>query len=148
MSLSSLLEARLDASYALFSDLVDSLSEDDLTSKLPGLRSNTIGEQLWCVVGVRESYAKAIEAGEWQGFGCSLSRDDTKVTAKVAAALANGITKVKSATAAIEGRNDAQDDWIVALLEHEAAHQGQLIRYLYGLNLEIPQSWKDKHALD
>lgn len=148
MSLSSLLETRLDSSYALYNDLVDSLSDDDLTSKLPGLRSNTIGEQLWCVVGVRESYAKAIDAGEWRGFGCSLSGDAVKVKAGVASALTNGVTLVKAATAAIKDRNDSQDDWIVALLEHEAGHQGQLIRYLYGLNLEIPQSWKDKHALE
>ncbi len=148
MSLLSLLESRLESSFTLYADLIDSLSEDDLGSKLPGLRSNTIGQQLWCVVGVRESYAKAIEAGEWRGFGCSLSGEAIKVKAEVASALSNGVTLVKSATATIDSRNDAQDDWIVALLEHEAAHQGQLIRYLYGLNLDIPQSWKDKHALE
>jgi len=34
------------------------------------------------------------------------------------------------------------------LLEHEAAHQGQLIRYLYGLALPIPASWKRRYALE
>lgn len=32
-------------------------------------------------------------------------------------------------------------------LEHEAAHQGQLIRYLYGLRLAIPESWRKRYAL-
>ena len=36
------------------------------------------------------------------------------------------------------------DPWGFALdlLEHEAAHHGQLIRYLYGLDLPIPETWK------
>ena len=37
---------------------------------------------------------------------------------------------------------------VLDLLEHEAAHHGQLIRYLYGLDLPIPDSWKRKYALD
>jgi len=34
------------------------------------------------------------------------------------------------------------------LLEHEAQHHGQLIRYLYGLRLPIPASWKSRYALE
>ena len=100
------------------------------------------------MIGARESYAKAIEAGGWRGFSCSLSGDAVKVKGMVSAALERSSQLAKAAMQAIPERNDAQDDWVVALLEHEAAHQGQLIRYLYGLNLEIPQSWKAKHALD
>jgi hypothetical protein len=36
---------------------------------------------------------------------------------------------------------------MIDLLEHEAGHHGQLIRYLYGLRREIPESWKKKYAL-
>ena len=46
---------------------------------------------------------------------------------------------------------DADDDdrlrFVLRLLEHESAHQGQLIRYLYGLQLPIPAGWKDRYAL-
>jgi uncharacterized damage-inducible protein DinB len=34
------------------------------------------------------------------------------------------------------------------LLEHEVQHHGQLIRYLYGLGIERPESWKQRYALD
>jgi hypothetical protein len=33
------------------------------------------------------------------------------------------------------------------LLEHEVAHHGQLIRYLCGLRIDIPESWKSRYAL-
>ena len=148
MSLSLAITTRLEASYRLFNDLVESLDEASLGSKLPGLRSNTIGDQFWCVIGCREIYAKAIEAESWQGFGCSLTGADVAVKSEVCAALANSVALVKSTLETAGTFSNFQDDYVVALLEHEAAHQGQLIRYLYGLNLEIPQSWKDKHALE
>jgi hypothetical protein len=36
---------------------------------------------------------------------------------------------------------------VLDLLEHEAQHHGQLIRYLYALKLAIPDSWKARYAL-
>jgi hypothetical protein len=33
-------------------------------------------------------------------------------------------------------------------LSTRLSHQGQLIRYLYGLRLDIPASWKERRALD
>lgn len=107
--------------------------------------SNTIGAQLWCVVGARESYSRAIKAGEWSGFTCSLVDPGSKT--EVQAALGRSEADVSEALADVALRTDAASGLILDLLEHEAAHQGQLIRYLYGLKLPIPPSWKERYAL-
>lgn len=47
-----------------------------------------------------------------------------------------------------QGPSPAGEDFLFDLLEHEAQHHGQLIRYLYGLGIERPPSWKERYALD
>jgi hypothetical protein len=145
MSLAATLRARLDRSFGLYRDLTESLDEVALASRLPGIPSNTIGLQLWCVVGARESYVRAIEAGEWCGFSCSL--ESTTEQASVAGALARSATALGKCLASIDSFDEIRGGLLVDLLEHEAAHQGQLIRYLYGLRLPIPGSWKARYAL-
>lgn len=134
-----------DRSFGLYRDLLAVLDEVSLNSRLPGLSSNAIGGQLWCVVGARESYARAIAAGEWTGFSCSL--DEPGDPAKVAEALARSEAAVSEALAQLDESSDAQDRLVLDLIEHEAQHHGQLIRYLYGLKLPIPASWKARYAL-
>jgi hypothetical protein len=73
MNPSITLKARLQQAFQLTHDLVAHLDEVALGLDLPGLPSNQISGQLWCMVGARESYTKAIEAAGWQGFACSLS---------------------------------------------------------------------------
>lgn len=104
MSIEAAVRERFERSFGLYRDLIASIGEPTIGSRLGELPSNTVGAQLWCVVGARESYSRAIEAGRWAGFA-------------------------------------------IDLLEHEAAHQGQLIRYLYALKLTIPPSWKARYAL-
>lgn len=133
--------------FSLYDELAASLPETSLASKLPGLPSNAIGDQLWCVVGARESFARAIHAGEWEGFSCSLSAADTRELEAVGAGLARSTQDVLDAIDDLG--SDDNDRWrlTLRLLEHEAAHQGQLIRYLYGLRLPIPAGWKERYAL-
>jgi len=137
---------RFERSFGMYRDLVDAVGSDGLTRRLGDLRSNTIGAQLWCVVGARESYSRAIAAGAWSGFSCSL--DDTKDPAKVRASLDASQEAVRGALAGLEATDAAGWGYALDLLEHEAAHHGQLIRYLYGLDLTIPESWKRRYALD
>jgi len=135
-----------DCAFGLYRDLLAVLDEGGLKSTLPALPSNTIGAQLWCVVGARESYARAIAAGEWAGFTCSL--DEPADPAEVAAALDRSEAAISEALAPLDDSSDAQDRLVLNLLEHEAQHHGQLIRYLYGLRLPIPASWKSRYALE
>ena len=146
MSLAAVVHESFDRSFELYRDLIDSVDESVLGSKLPQVRSNTVGLQLWCVVGARESFARAVQAGEWTGFSCSLESTNDKTS--VADALARSADAVSDVLTSVDEFTDVQNRLIVDLLEHEAAHQGQLIRYLYGLKLAIPGSWKSRYALD
>lgn len=132
-------------SFKLYQDLVVSLDEEKLNSKLPNLPSNTLGLQLWCVVGARESYSKAIAANEWSGFSCSLQKPHDKED--VLAALTSSEAIVTDILKDIEVYNEIQNQLVMDLLEHECQHHGQLIRYIYALKLDIPESWKKRYAL-
>ena len=131
---------RLHESFSMYDDLVAQLPEADLRRDLP-VPSNTIWDQLWCVVGGRESYVAAVEAGEWVGFRCSLGAETRGYSDPLAAAL-------RSSAAAVDGviARDAGPGSL-DLLMHEAQHQGQLIRYLLGLQLDVPESWARKWSL-
>ena len=145
MSLGSTIEESFNRSFQLYQDLVEKIDETALGSKLDSIPSNTLGEQLWCVVGARESFSQAIVANEWAGFSCSL--DTTTDKDDVADALSRSSEAVLETLKSIEHFSEVQNRLIVDLLEHEAAHHGQLIRYIYGLKLPIPESWKSKYAL-
>jgi hypothetical protein len=137
---------RFERSFGMYRDLVEVIDGDALERHLGDLRSNTVGAQLWCVVGARESYSRAIEAGAWSGFSCSL--DDAADPAKVRAALDRSGEAVQAALVGLDAADETRWGLALDLLEHEAAHQGQLIRYLYGLDLPIPASWTRRYALD
>jgi len=131
--------------FAGYSDLVETLPDISLGRKLSD-RSNSIGAQLWCVVGGRESYARALSAGEWSGFSCSLTHEDIDVRGKVSAALAASESEFEDSIRAVEWTSD-RDRLLLDLLEHETQHQGQLIRYVYGLGYSFPPSWADRWSL-
>ena len=143
---STIVAESFERSFGLYRDLLAVLDEVVLSTKLPGLPSNTVGGQLWCVVGARESYARAVSAGKWAGFTCSL--EDPADPAKVAEALARSEVAVSEAIGRLDESTAAQDRLVLDLLEHEAQHHGQLIRYLYALKLDVPASWKARYALD
>lgn len=145
MPISSIIQASFERSFILYRDLIDSVDEAVLNAKLAGLPSNSMGLQLWCVVGARESYSRAIKADQWAGFSCSLASTTEKPS--VADALRRSAEGVSDILGSIASFTDVQNRLMMDLLEHEAAHQGQLIRYLYGLRLTIPESWKARYAL-
>lgn len=128
-----------------YEDLVAALPGPALAASLP-VPSNAIGGPFWCVVGARESYARAIVAGEWAGFSCSLTSEAATRIEGVRDALVSSAEAVRDALDGV-GWTTGREGLLLDLLEHEAQHQGQLIRYVYGLGLSFPQSWKDRWAL-
>lgn len=146
MSLAPAVRDSFERSFTLYRDLAATLERPTLESKLPGLPSNTVALQLWCVVGARESYARAIAQDAWPGFACSLQTPEDPV--KLNAALRRSEDAVRGVLADLENFSEDRCRRLLDLLEHEAAHQGQLIRYLYGLKLTIPESWKQRYALE
>ena len=143
-----MLARRLATAFDLHAVLAASLDEGALRSTLGELPSNTIGAQFWCVVGARESYARAIEHGGWEGFGCSLSAADTTVPGRVAAALESSAAAATSAVLGLTELSETQAELALQLLEHETQHHGQLIRYVYGLRLPIPEPWRARYNLE
>ncbi len=137
------LKAKLDRSFQLTHDLVHHLDEQSLNLDLPGLPSNRISGQLWCMVGARESYLKAIETGGWQGFSCSLTAPQVK----------QSVLDALEATHKWLGEigfadlTDAQVELAFDLLEHEVQHHGQLIRFVYGNGLTFPDSWHRRYTV-
>lgn len=144
--MSPLLIERLKKSFAIYNELAAHLEETSLKSKLATLPSNTIGHQLWCVVGARESYTKGIQKGHWDGFSCSLKVTDKKK--EVAEALVMSADLALDIFNRVSNFSETQEKLAFDLLEHEVQHQGQLIRYLYGLRLGIPRGLKERYHLD
>jgi len=147
MSLCDTLRSNIRRSIDLYEELVTELPEEALSLKL-AQPSNTIGEQLWCVIGARESYCRAIAAGQWSGFDCSLEAKSVGSRQRVLEALSRSAGGIESVLGRLESYTDAQNQLVTDLLEHEIVHHGQLIRYLYGLKLSIPAGWKARYALD
>lgn len=133
---------RLHNAFSLTEDLVAELTSEDLLLTLGSLPSNSIGEQIWCITGARESYLQAIIHNEWVGFSCSLS--DVTSRSNVLDALKHSSKSCIETLRSTE-LNDDQIDFVFQLLEHEVQHHGQLIRYIYGNKLTFPESWKTRY---
>lgn len=143
----SVLATRLSKALALTDSLASGLSAEALQSRNGKARSNTIGGQFWCLVGARESYARAFEVGSWQGFACSLT--EPHAPAAVTTALADSRTRIEAHLAdAPPQLDEAREAILLDLLQHEAQHQGQLIRYFYANGLAFPAEFAAAYALD
>lgn len=137
------LKEKLDRSFSLTHDLVAHLDETCLNLDLPNLPSNQIAGQLWCIVGARESYTKAIETGGWKGFSCSLTTPRVKSSVLVALETTHRqMNEIEFAEL-----TDVQVELAFDLLEHEIQHHGQLIRFVYGNGLTFPGSWNKRYTV-
>src|SRR5207244_9855326 len=116
------LKLRIDRAFALTLNLFAHLDEPSLTLDLPGLPSNRIADQVWCIVGARESYIRAIKENGWKGFSCSLKTP--RVKQAVIAALE--ATRRSLAEFDFDNLTETQIDLAFKLLEHEVQHHGQL----------------------
>lgn len=137
------LKEKLGRSFGLTHDLVTHLDETSLNLDLPNLPSNRIAGQLWCIVGARESYTKAIETSGWKGFSCSLTTP--RVKQSVLAALETTHKQLNEID--FTELTDVQIEFAFDLLEHEIQHHGQLIRFVYGNGLTFPDSWNKRYTV-
>ena len=147
-TLTKVLRRRFTLSRALYDDLVAELPPGALALRLRDLPSSSIGGQLWCVLGARESFVRAARAGSWQGFTPPLTMDDATHASAVRAALEATSATVEGFLDEVDGADEAALTYAIGLLEHEAQHHGQLIRYLYGLDIPRPASWQRQYSLD
>ena len=128
--------SRLRARFAMYDDLIAAVDDDLLARKLDIAKHKSLAEHLWCVVGARESYAKALAAGEWVGFACSLQNF---TQADFATALTTSADAVLAACDGVQDWTDQRADLLATLAEHEVMHEGQIIRHMYGLEQPMPE---------
>ncbi|MBL4679581.1 MAG: hypothetical protein JKY88_02510 [Pseudomonadales bacterium] len=125
--------------FESYDELTSETNDQMLGEKLEILKHKSLGEHLWCVVGARESYAKAIEAGAWEGFNCSLQDfSHSSFSQKVSSSGRD----VLAAISRVSDWTKEREEFLMTLAEHEVMHEGQIIRHLYGLEVEIPKSVK------
>ena len=131
--------ARLKQRFAAYADLAVSLDDELLTRKIDLAKHKNLAEHLWCVVGARESYARAIAQGSWAGFNCSMeafTAEDFRVSLDASAAAV--VLTLDSVVVWDAGRTSL----LATLAEHEVMHEGQIIRHMYALETTLPDSWK------
>lgn len=148
MHVNDLLRRRLARANTLYLDLADIVTAEQLGSRLADLPSDALGHQLWCVLGARESFPRAAQAGSWQGFTSPVSGDQLTDAAALRAALDATAADVDTWIAGLAVDDEDSFAYALALLEHETQHHGQLIRFLYGLGIPRPESWQRQYALD
>lgn len=146
--MNDLLRRRFERSNTLYLDFLDTVPESRLGSRLADLPSDTIGHQLWCVLGARESYPRAAQAGQWQGFTSPVTAEQTTDAAALRSAFVQTAADLDAWIAGLAADDEESLRYVLALLEHETQHQGQLIRYLYGLGIDRPHTWQQQYALD
>lgn len=133
-------------------DFLNEIKEEDLEKKLPFPKSQSLGYQFWCMVGAQESNLSLISQGKWEGFSCSLDKED-KVTKEVIVSHLGQADKKLMETLEqtdllqkFEDGNTPLMNYMI-LVEHESHHQGQIINFIYAHDLPIPKSWEEKWAL-
>jgi uncharacterized damage-inducible protein DinB len=129
----------MSARFLSYHDLLQDVSDELLDLRLDVPKSKSLKEHLWCVIGARESYTKALAAGSWQGFGCSL--EDFSVES-LKAALKTSSEAFFETVSDVSDWTEETENLMADLMEHEVMHEGQIIRLLYGLKRTIPKSVK------
>lgn len=122
---------RLYERFNAWQSLADSLTDDQVEERAPNAGHKNLREHLWCVVGARESYARALAVGSFAGFACSMQRYDA---ASFQQALSTSAAELKAAIEAVDDWTSARDDLLAELAEHEVMHEGQVIRHLIALD--------------
>ena len=126
----------LEKRFDVFDDVLATVDENDFHKTLDVPKNKSIAEHLWCVIGARQSFARAIQAGEWQGFECSLYTEAGPADYKTA--LDKATAEFHRTVRDLGNWSDDRQALLAQLHEHEVMHEGQLIRQVYGLGLSMP----------
>ena len=129
----------LTSRFESYGELIDQVDDQALTERIDAPKHKSLAEHLWCVVGARESYAKALVAGEWVGFNCSMTKYERS---DFESKLIDSASEVQAAIESIDDWTSQHDDLLATLAEHEVMHEGQIIRHVYGMGATLPSNWK------
>jgi len=133
-------------------DFIDVIKDEDLEKRLPFPESQNILYQFRCMIGAEESNIALITEGVWKGFSSSLDKEKkiTRTIIKKHMKLADqklykGLESVSLLKKFKNGTTPFMN--YMVLVEHESHHQGQIINFIYALDLPIPKTWERKWDL-
>jgi uncharacterized damage-inducible protein DinB len=136
-----MVKEKVVSTIKLLDQITGVLEPEMYAQRLGSLRSNSIGEQLWCLAGARESYLAAISNDTDFKWTCSFSSDaNSKPDIDLYL-----LERSKEFLSFLEKEGELSNNQLSLLLDflaHEYQHQGQLIRYLYGNKLPLPEGWR------
>ena len=141
----NVIKDHLQVLFDLTTDLANAMDEVQYDEKLSTLPSNTLGGQLWCLVGTRESQLAVLKLEQEFSFSCSVS--DAKNKLQIMQALFHSSADILVWLDRQEELQDSQLKGLLEIIEHEAQHHGQLIRYVYGNKWVFPESWKKYYTV-
>ena len=124
--------------FDAYSDHAEDLDEALLNRKVDLPKHKSLAEHLWCVIGARESYARAIDQGAWAGFSCSMQSFEV---ADFQDKLRDSGLAVETAIRHVTEWTDERSELLATLAEHEVMHEGQIIRHMYAIEQTLPSSW-------
>lgn len=128
----------IERRFGFYADLVQQIDDETIKASLDVPKHRSLGSHLWCVVGTRESYAKAIAAGEeMRGWSSSASTLDR---AELADKLDASATTLLAAVRAVSEWTPQRERLLATVAEHEVMHEGQIIRLMFGMEKELPAS--------
>lgn len=122
---------------AFYADLVDQAEDHTINAELDVPRNRSLGMHLWCIVGARESFAKAITAGVMGGWASSVKKFERN---EFAAKLASSGQVLLEAINGVDDWTPEREALLAQIAEHEVMHEGQIIRLMYGLEEPLPAS--------
>lgn len=129
--------ANLRKRFDFYADLVAQVDEEAINAELDIPRHRSLGMHLWCIVGSRESFARAIAAGKMEGWQSSVTKfERDEFTAK----LAGSSQELLGAIEAVREWTPERDQLLAQIAEHEVMHEGQIIRLMFGLEKPLPAS--------
>lgn len=138
----SLILKKLEHVIKMNNEFLDKLEKEKLKLTIPEVSSNTIGSQFHCIIGARNSYFKSIiedRAFSWEPeLGYDKRYDFDVITSLMVHKSKSQIEELKN----IEKFSDNQLALIIDLISHEFMHQGQLIRFLYANQINMPKMTK------
>ncbi len=130
--------ARLCQRFDAYLELARGLDDASLTQTLDLPKHKSLAAHLWCVIGARESYARALAQGSWAGFACSMQ---AYAPCDFLEKLGTSAAAVTEAVEGVEVWTSERAELLASLAEHEVMHEGQIIRHVYALGRELPESW-------
>lgn len=127
-------------------DVLSVINDDHLRLKLPYQQSDDLGFQFYQALGTQESFIPFIADGVWHGWHCTLADWDKATVEQFKVQMQRADQLLFSTLDVVDLLKPFADGkspltHYLTLTGHESYRQGNIINFLYALNVQIPASW-------